>query len=252
MNIAERKKNSAFLLSLIMPGMGQVYNGELFKGICFFALFILTPLAGLRLAVILPNAWLNWGVGISLFLALGIYAFTIIEAYKKAVLLGQGFLLKSYNRWFFYVVLWMIGSVFVSNSLYKYSQDHVIMFCHIPSISMEPTLLKGDYVIVDKTASGHYSPTKNDIVIFNYPDDRSKIYLKRIEGLPGDTLRIDTITYIVPHGYIFVLGDNWGKAHDSRLFGPVPLSDVLGKVRQVYFSYGENGVRWNRIGKPLP
>jgi signal peptidase I len=52
----------------------------------------------------------------------------------------------------------------------------------------------------------------------------------------------------VPHGYAYVIGDNHDKSYDSRQFGFVPLSDVIAKVRQVYFSSGPNGIRWNRIG----
>jgi signal peptidase I len=52
----------------------------------------------------------------------------------------------------------------------------------------------------------------------------------------------------VPHGYAYVLGDNRENSYDSRQFGFVPLSDIIAKVRQIYYSSGKNGIRWNRIG----
>jgi signal peptidase I len=58
-------------------------------------------------------------------------------------------------------------------------------------------------------------------------------------------------TYVVPPGTIFVLGDQRGQAVDSRTFGPVPLANVKGVARQVWFSRGVEGVRWSRIGHQL-
>jgi signal peptidase I len=53
----------------------------------------------------------------------------------------------------------------------------------------------------------------------------------------------------VPPGQIFLLGDNRDNTTDSRKFGAVPLSDLVGKARQVWFSKSESGVRWERLGK---
>jgi len=94
------------------------------------------------------------------------------------------------------------------------------------------------------------APQKGDIIIFVFIDDRSKRYMKRIEALPGDAITLaDGTRQMVPHGSIYVLGDNRENSNDSRKFGFVPLSDVIAKVRQIYYSSGEDGIRWNRIGK---
>jgi signal peptidase I len=101
----------------------------------------------------------------------------------------------------------------------------------------------------DKTAYRRMSPHKGDIVIFVYPDDRSKRFIKRIEALPGQNITgIDGTIETVPHGFVFVTGDNRRHSYDSRNFGFVPISDLIGKVRQVYFSSGPDGIRWSRIG----
>ncbi len=57
--------------------------------------------------------------------------------------------------------------------------------------------------------------------------------------------------FTVPPGQVFALGDHGSAGIDSRHFGPVPLQDVVGRVRQVWFSWGEGGVRWARLGKTI-
>ena len=117
---------------------------------------------------------------------------------------------------------------------------------------MEPVVLKGDRVFADKTAYRRMAPQKGDIIVFVYPDDRSKIFIRRIDGLPGEVI---TLTKgkkkQVPHGMIYVLGDNKEQSIDSREFGFIPLRDVVGKVRQIYYSSGDDGVRRDRIGMTL-
>jgi signal peptidase I len=114
---------------------------------------------------------------------------------------------------------------------------------------MEPTVRQGDCVLADKTAYRRMAPRKGDVVVFTGPDDRSKKFIKRIEALPGEAFTAaDGTKTAVPHGYVYVLGDNRAKSIDSRQFGFIPLSDIVGKVRQVYFSSGINGILWERIG----
>jgi signal peptidase I len=250
-NVGNRDKVKALIAGIAMPGLGQFYNGEIFKGVCFFSLFIFVPLLLLRIAIALPDSLLIAGVAVSLFGALGLYCIAVIDAFSTAASKGAGYILKSYNRWYFYVLLWCIGAFWMSGSFAGYMQRNILMFCHIVTGSMEPAVTKGDYVIFDNTAGEKTSPKKGDIVLFRYPDDRSKLYVKRVAGLPGDTLSIDNSPVIVPHGHVFVLGDNRAHAEDSRKFGPVPLRDVIGKARQIYFSVGPQGIRWERMGKRL-
>ena len=249
--IVNRDKKKALVAAIAMPGLGQCYNGEIFKGICFFSLFIILPISLLRFTIALPDSLLMTGIIVSLLCLIALYAISAVDAYRTAAAKGEGYILKSYNRWYFYALLWCIGAFWTSGAFAGYAQQKILMFCHIATSSMEPAVTRGDYVIFDNTAAEKITPKKGAVVLFRYPDDRSKLYVKRVAGLPGDTLSIDNGAVIVPHGHVFVLGDNRGHAEDSRKFGPVHLRDIIGKARIVYFSIGPQGIRWNRMGKRL-
>jgi signal peptidase I len=171
----------------------------------------------------------------------------------------------------------------------------VVQAFKIPSSSMEPTLLVGDHILVNKFIYGiripligkkisqFGKPKRGDVIVFIFPRDRSKDFIKRAIGLPGDKVEIrDRKIYIndrmiedpwgvysswgptapdtygprvVPPDSLFVMGDNRNNSQDSRYWGFVPLDDVLGKAFIMYWSWDWGGssilskVRWKRIGR---
>ena len=177
-------------------------------------------------------------------------------------------------------------------------RSFVVQAFKIPSGSMKPTLLIGDHILVNrfiygikipyfrKTVLPVGDPKRGDVVVFIYPEDRSKDFIKRVVGIGGDTIEIrnkkiylnslpDNDTHgvytddfiipgsiqprdnfgpvTVPRGSIFVMGDNRDQSYDSRFWGFVDLKDVLGKAFIIYWSWDrENlGIRWNRLGQIL-
>ncbi len=158
----------------------------------------------------------------------------------------------------------------------------------IPSGSMQDTLEIGDYLLVNKFIYGIRNPFTNkvwvpvsqpqrgDVVVFIYPKDPSVDYIKRVIGLPGDTVQIrekkvfingqeyrtpqavfkDPITYrgmgdprrdffgpvTVPPGQYFVMGDNRDHSYDSRFWGFVRADQLKGKAMVIYFS-----IDWERL-----
>jgi len=165
----------------------------------------------------------------------------------------------------------------------------------IPSGSMEPTLEIGDHLLVNKFIYGiripftsiHLfpwkSPQRGDVIVFIFPLEPEKDFIKRVIGIGGDTVSIvNKKLYIngvevpdphavyrkdmallgdnqkldnfgpvtVPEGSLFVMGDNRDQSFDSRFWGFVPLKDVLGKAFTIYWSWNgqESTVRWNRLG----
>jgi signal peptidase I len=123
--------------------------------------------------------------------------------------------------------------------------------------SMEPTLHTGEFVVVDKVSYRIGSPQRGDVIVFHYPRNPQKEYIKRVIGLPGDTVNItDGHVYIngqplqepyiaaapaypgswtVNEGALFVLGDNRNNSDDSHRWGTVPFNYVVGRAILVYW-----------------
>ncbi len=124
--------------------------------------------------------------------------------------------------------------------------------------SMHPTFETGDYLIVDQLSYRLGDPKRGDVVVFRYPNNPSVFYIKRVIGLPGETVHIDkgqtSITktdgtelmldesYVVAEdatydldstlgpNQFFVMGDNRPKSSDSRAWGPLPREDLMGRA----------------------
>jgi len=238
----------AVFLALAMPGLGQIYAGELIKGISYFLIILALSIFGIRGTVLLPDSLLLYGALATMLACGALYIATVVEAFKRASMADTSYPLKPYNRWYFYVAIWLLSSI-VWGAVLDYSNQHYLQAYTIPTSSMEPGVRQGDYILVDKTAYTRMPPQKGDIVTFVNPDDRSKTFIKRIEALPGARVTMpDGKSQEVPHGCVFVLGDNRTNSQDSRHFGFVPLRDISGKARQVYFSRGFSGIVWERIG----
>jgi signal peptidase I len=130
----------------------------------------------------------------------------------------------------------------------------------IPSESMVPTLQVGDRLIIEKVTPRITGIARGDIIVFSPPEAsaRKEDMIKRVIGLPGDTLYIndgkvyvndvalnepyeaeapekDFKTYTVPENSYFVMGDNRNDSYDSRYWGPVPADHIIGKALVRYF-----------------
>ncbi len=173
-------------------------------------------------------------------------------------------------------------------------RSFVVQAFKIPSGSMLPTLQIGDHILVSKFAYGlrlpypfektlvsWRQPRRGDVIVFVYPRDRSKDFIKRVVAVEGDTVEIrhkhlyingkrvkDSHAYFaegsrempgprdnlgpltVPPHHVFVMGDNRDRSHDSRYWGFVNLDDIKGKAFLIYWSWDgrDRWVRWERIG----
>lgn len=145
----------------------------------------------------------------------------------------------------------------------------LIINARIPSESMQNTIMKGDQIFGNRLAYINSNPERFDIVIFLFPDDKSQKYIKRVIGLPGETVTIrdgkvyinDATTplkddfcaetptgdfgpYLVPEGSYFMMGDNRTYSLDSRYWNNpfVVKEDILGKAVLRYWPLNKIGV----------
>jgi signal peptidase I len=141
----------------------------------------------------------------------------------------------------------------------------------VSGASMETTFSTGQYLIVDQLTYHFEEPMRGDVVIFRYPKDPLKFFIKRVIGLPGDTIRIDgsevtitnaehpdgmildeeyihsmrpstTITEVLGDGEYFVMGDNRDASSDSRAWGILPRDNIVGRAFLRLFPLTEVGV----------
>ncbi len=182
----------------------------------------------------------------------------------------------------------------------------IVQAFKIPSGSMENTLLIGDHILVSKFSYGTHipneipfinvrlfddivlfssAPERGDIIVFKFPKDETRDFIKRVIGLPGDLLEVrrqkvyinnepyddararhtespsdsplvprdDFGPILIPDGHVFVMGDNRENSQDSRYWGYLNVKKIRGKALMIYWSWDqiESWVRFERFGKIL-
>ncbi len=194
-----------------------------------------------------------------------------------------------------YTWRWIIGIfivvVLIDIIIDPLMKSYVVETYKMPSISMEPTMFVGDYLMATKGINAE-ELQYGDILIFKFPLDQDQNYIKRLIAKEGDIIQImdkqiyrngeeltepyikhidtqifpgdnhgrwgrnlrDNMAEIeVPQGKLFVLGDNRDNSADSRFWGFLDEDLVTGKARFIHFSWDSenNRVRWERMGKRL-
>ena len=272
--IKARKWWLAGLLSLITPGLGQIYNGQMKKGILLFAIPQISLLPAIYVLLDrITIAYIITGFLIIVSYRVGVIADAILVARRT----NATYSLKKYNKWYVYILVILISTCFSLYIRHSYAQAF-----RLPSASMEPTLLVGDYLLIDKRSSVR-NAQRGDLIVFEYPKDKTKDYLKRVIAMAGDKVEIhDKKLFVndklqdepyvihndnfiipgsiqprdnfgpitVPPDSVFVMGDNRDHSFDSRFWGPVSKSKIKGKTISIYWSWDKEKkkVRWERIG----
>lgn len=154
----------------------------------------------------------------------------------------------------------------------------------ISTVTMVPTFLPGDHVIVNRAAYHAAAPQRGDIVLYRYPDEEGKRFVHRVIGLPGDEIEIrarilsvngEVLTepyvqhtdspmvlgnardhvrpMVVPPNAYFVLGDNREESLDSRFLGSIDKAQIVGQVVLLYWSVDPStrSPRWERLNQPV-
>ena len=159
------------------------------------------------------------------------------------------------------MILFVVVFVLIVNNF-------IIINAKIPSESMENTIMTGDQIFGNRLAYLNHGPERYDIIIFKYPDNESKLFIKRVIGLPGETVTIrdgkvyindnkkplddsfipepmegDFGPYEVPEDHYIVLGDNRNWSKDSRFWNNtyVARDKILGKAVLRYYPFNKIG-----------
>lgn len=296
-----RKPLAALLMSLILPGLGQLYNGAINKAVWLFLIITLLSVPAVLLATLyLPADWMIPTLLGSIGLVLLVWLYSMVDAFRSARR-RPDYVLLGWQCSGVYVLVFLLWNMLALPLLLEYVSKYQVESFRVPSASMEPTVMTGDMLFADKRYNRpgtRQAVQRGDIAIFVYPNDRTTYFIKRIVGLPGDKIQIRSNEVLingkstrvlsenvagglhvtetdgkrnwqvfwasnkptllpteltVPPGQVFVLGDNRNDSHDSRVFGTIPLQDVIGKARQVWLSLDNKAqqVRWERSGKVL-
>lgn len=157
--------------------------------------------------------------------------------------------------------VWEIGKVLLVSLIIAFVlKENVVASAVVPTGSMEETVMTGSRILINRLAYVAQEPERGDVVAFYYPDDPAQIFLKRIMGLPGDTIEgINGTVYVnglpltedytpiklekdferftVPEDSYFMMGDNRNNSWDSRYWKNtyVDRSDIIGKVKIVFY-----------------
>ena len=134
----------------------------------------------------------------------------------------------------------------------------VLQSYHIEGTSMQPGLKANEFVFINKVAYLFRAPERGDVIVFHFPRDTTQDFIKRVIGIPGDTIKTDSIhvwvngtqlkepyistplnplarTWKVPPNDYFVLGDNRPDSYDSRNWDYVPKDYIMGKAIVVFW-----------------
>ena len=168
-----------------------------------------------------------------------------------------------------------VGSIFIVTYLFIMQPNQV------KGASMEPTFQSGEYIFTSKISYKFKVMQKGDVIIFRSPKNPDIEYIKRVIGLPGDTVLVENnelfvngklipedyisaktnlweggflkegIQITVPEEFVFVMGDNRPRSSDSREFGPVDINSIIGQVFYRYFPANKMGPINNPISPNL-
>lgn len=304
--VKKRRPWVAGALSFLQPGLGHLHAGNPGAAILLYVCALL-GLVLFGLVVVLSPIPEPFHVVTGIAVPIAVYLYAVTSSVRLARRQPADYRLRWYNRWYVYVLILLVVSLIPDTDIIK---QFSFQAYKMAAGSMSPTIAKGDHVLVNRLAYGLQAPGDcridedwlswtcytstplievgqprfGDVIVFRYPEDEDKLFIKRIAGLPGDTIeirdkvlhvngqpvedaaytrRIDAKVYersvnardnfgpvVVPEEAYFTLGDNRDQSFDSRFWGFLRRDKIVGKVATIYWSFDETP-RWERIGRRI-
>jgi signal peptidase I len=268
-NAKEQRAPSAWvaaLLTVLTPGLGHLYIGQVRRGI---TLFILVMIADTLLMFAMMGVLARfWMFATSFMLLVGLWLFILVDAVMRARRTPPS-AAQPQNRWAMYAGAFVVAClVFAAPCIYAFQAKASgrLLWLSVTTSSMEPTLEAGEYFLADATYYRGRLPMRGEVAVYKHPKQADLHYIKRIVAVEGDRITIKAGRAIVngmaveepyvqegarggpraevpethvPAGHVFVLGDNRAHSVDSRdsvAHGLVPLSNLIGRVTDVAIS----------------
>ncbi len=268
--IKPKNKFVALIFAFIFTGLGHIYIGKLKRGVLFLLIHIVSFSSLLiyfyhSSTIIHVPFLVSAGLVVlfEIYVLSDVYLLACREKYEKSSIWKNG-----------WAILFLLCVIFVFNG-------HILLFSQIkgyisitppePSASMNPVLKKGDVFLVNKFVYRNTMPKQGDVVVFNYPHNPKKAFVKRVIAGENQQVEIkngriyinDVLDLIqpigqniylneglyggigqvvrVPDGHYYVLGDNSQKSKDSRHWGFVDQSFIIGKAYKIIYPVGRSG-----------
>ncbi len=216
-----RKKSPWFavFLSEFIPGVGQIYNKQIFKSIGFIFIFMILDL--------IFNIWTRYFLNV-LFAILVVWdAFYYSEKINNKIPRITNYINPQY--FIMILVVFFINDIPVSVVSQKFKE---IEAYKIASLAMEPTLMEGDRALVDKRYYKENNPKRGDMILVEKSQNKKVcFYIRRIVGLPKE--RIKKLNIVIPPNQFYVLPDNLN--YKSTFYGLISKTEIKGKAYKIFY-----------------
>lgn len=269
--VKKRSIALSILFTLIVPGLGHIYNGKLKKGLYAYNLLILL--------VIIPTFTINKNFA-GFITAFAIQAVIIIYLLIDCIITAKqnrAYVLHNFNKWYVYILLivFHLSLINFAGPVFLKVASRYQAFMTV-SRSNEPTLRLKERFVIDKWYYKFHDLKRGDMVVLENPDYNEddmtspQYVIKRCVALPGDRLEIkknrvyingalDDVNIpelpdndinhgpvVVPDNSFFCLGDNRANSYDSRNYGSIPIMSLFARALYIYWSND-----FSKIGSPL-
>jgi signal peptidase I len=252
--IKKRNKYLAFLLSLITPGLGHLYIGQLKSATLIPIIYILITFILITLSIASTFS----GLVVFISFVIVFYITIAIISFKKSRNLTD-YTLKNFNK----IIIYLLWPLMFFGADFIVSSNNTLSTFSIPTAGMEKTLKVNDLIFADMNFYNENEIKRNDILIFKNVEN-DNLLIKRVIGLGGEKISmnkgriyisgeyhkennpniiVDSLSnfssfdeILIPVNHFFVMGDNRGNSKDSRIFGPINLNQIKGKPLYIYYS----------------